>query len=48
MASDGLRIAELVSMDMQVSEGKVVSYRAKVKLSFKYHPEMRHTSAQPG
>jgi dodecin len=35
-----LRIAEVVSMDMQVSEGKVVSYRTKVKLSFKYHPEM--------
>jgi flavin-binding protein dodecin len=35
-----LRIAEVVSMDMQVSDGKVASYRAKVKLSFKYHPEM--------
>jgi flavin-binding protein dodecin len=35
-----LRIAEIVSLDMQVSEGKVVTYRAKVKLSFKYHPEM--------
>jgi flavin-binding protein dodecin len=37
-----LRIAEVVSLDMQVSEGKVVTYRAKVKLSFKYHPEMHH------
>lgn len=35
-----LRIAEIVSLDMQISEGKVVAYRAKVKLSFKYHPEM--------
>lgn len=35
-----LRIAEIVSLDMQVGDGKVVSYRAKVKLSFKYHPEM--------
>lgn len=35
-----LRIAEVVGMDMQVSEGKVVSYRAKVKVSFKYHPEI--------
>jgi flavin-binding protein dodecin len=40
-----LRIAEVVSMDMQVDEGKVVSYRAKVKLSFKYHPEMHHLGA---
>jgi flavin-binding protein dodecin len=34
-----LRIAEIVSFDMQISDGKVASYRAKVKLSFKYHPE---------
>jgi flavin-binding protein dodecin len=40
-----LRIAEVVSMDMQVDDGKVVSYRAKVKLSFKYHPEMHHLGA---
>jgi flavin-binding protein dodecin len=40
-----LRIAEIVSLDMQVSEGKVVSYRAKVKLSFKYHPEMHKLGA---
>jgi flavin-binding protein dodecin len=40
-----LRIAEIVSFDMQVAEGKVVSYRAKVKLSFKYHPEMHRLGA---
>jgi flavin-binding protein dodecin len=40
-----LRIAEVVSLDMQVSEGKVVSYRAKVKLSFKYHSEMHRMDA---
>ncbi len=40
-----LRIAEVVSLDMQVSEGKVVVYRAKVKLSFKYHPEMHSLGA---
>ncbi len=40
-----LRVAEVVSMDMQVAEGKVVSYRAKVKLSFKYHPEMHRLEA---
>jgi flavin-binding protein dodecin len=40
-----LRIAEVVSMDMQVSDGKVASYRAKVKLSFKYHPEMHELGA---
>ena len=32
-----LRIAEIVELDMQLEEGKIMSYRAKVKLSFKYH-----------
>jgi flavin-binding protein dodecin len=40
-----LRIAEIVSMDMQISDGKVIAYRAKVKLSFKYHPEMHDLGA---
>ena len=31
-----LRIAEVVELDMQIEEGKVRAYRAKVKLSFKY------------
>ncbi len=31
-----LRIAEIVDLDMKVEEGKVVAYRAKVNLSFKY------------
>lgn len=32
-----LRIAEVVQLDVQLDQGKVVAYRAKVKLSFKYH-----------
>jgi dodecin len=32
-----LRIAEVVELDMQLEDGKVMAYRAKVKLSFKYH-----------
>ena len=31
-----LRIAEVVTLDIQIEEGKVYLYRAKVKLSFKY------------
>lgn len=31
-----LRIAEVSSLDMQLKDGKVDSYRAKVKVSFKY------------
>jgi dodecin len=34
---DDLRVAEIVELDMRVAEKKVVAYRAKVKLSFKYH-----------
>jgi flavin-binding protein dodecin len=31
-----LRIAEVVELDMQLEEGEVRAYRAKVKVSFKY------------
>ena len=31
-----LRIAEVVDLDMQIADGKVETYRAKVKVSFKY------------
>jgi dodecin len=31
-----LRIAEVVKMDMKVDGGKVVAYRTRVLLSFKY------------
>ena len=31
-----IRIAEVSELDMQIEDGKVVSYRAKVKVSFKY------------
>ncbi len=34
-----LRIAEIVELDMQLNEGKVLAYRAKVRISFKYHTE---------
>jgi flavin-binding protein dodecin len=34
-----LRIAEIMQLDLQVEDGKVRAYRAKVKLSFKYHTE---------
>ena len=31
-----LRIAEICLLDMQIKDGKVESYRAKVKVSFKF------------
>ena len=31
-----LRVAEVSELDMQIEDGKVKAYRAKVKLSFKF------------
>jgi flavin-binding protein dodecin len=31
-----LRIAEIVKLDLQMKDGKVEAYRAKVSVSFKY------------
>ena len=33
---EDLRIAEVSTMDMKIQEGKVVAYRTKVKLSFRF------------
>jgi len=34
-----LRIAEVTDLDIQLENGKIRAYRAKVKVSFKYHVE---------
>ena len=34
-----LRIAEVQELDMQIDDGKIIAYRAKVRISFKYHGE---------
>ena len=31
-----LRVAEIVKLDMKIDKGKVIAYRARVSLSFKY------------
>jgi flavin-binding protein dodecin len=36
---DDLRVAEIVELDMRIEENKVTAYRAKVKVSFKYHED---------
>ncbi|MBA2592041.1 MAG: dodecin family protein [Pseudomonadota bacterium] len=33
-----LRVAEITKLDMKIEDGKVVAYRARVQLSFKYEP----------
>ncbi len=32
-----LRIAEVLKMDMKIEDGKVIAYRTRLNLSFKYH-----------
>ncbi len=34
-----LRIAEVVSLDMHIENGKIAAYRAKLKVSFKFEGE---------
>ena len=34
---EDLRVAEISELDMKIEEGKVVAFRARVKISFKYH-----------
>jgi len=34
---EDLRVAEVVEFDMRIENKQVVAYRAKVKISYKYH-----------
>ncbi len=36
---DDLRIAEVVSQDLKIEGGKVIAYRTKLSLSFKFREE---------
>ena len=36
-AEHDLRVAEVVQLDMHLEDGKVLAYRAKLRVSFKYH-----------
>lgn len=38
---EDLRVAEIKELDMQLEGGKVIAYRAKVRVSFKYREEER-------
>jgi flavin-binding protein dodecin len=35
---EDLRIAEVVKLDVTIDKGKVTGYRARLNVSFKYHP----------
>jgi flavin-binding protein dodecin len=34
-----MRVAEVKEFDMRIEDGKVVEYRAKLRVSFKYNPK---------
>jgi hypothetical protein len=34
-----LRIAEIIKLDVQIEDGKVAAYRARINVSFKYERE---------
>ena len=36
---EDLRVAEVEQLDVRMKESKVVEYRARVRASFRYHPE---------
>ena len=38
---EDLRVAEIKELDMQLEDGKIIAYRAKVKVSFKYRDEVK-------
>ncbi|NMB73759.1 MAG: dodecin domain-containing protein [Myxococcales bacterium] len=36
---EDLRVAEIMKLDMRIDDNKVVAYRARVQISFKYRDE---------
>ncbi len=34
---EDLRVAEVVQLDLKIEDDKVIAFRTKVRLSFKYH-----------
>jgi flavin-binding protein dodecin len=38
---EDLRVAEIEQLDIRMQDNKVVEYRARVRASFRYHPEKR-------
>jgi flavin-binding protein dodecin len=37
---EDIRVGEVVKMDVTVENGKVVNYRVRLNISFKYHVEL--------
>ena len=45
---DDLRVAEVKDLDLQIENGKVLNYRVKLAVSFKYHEEITKELGGPG
>src|SRR5713226_4446183 len=43
-----LRVAEISQLDMQLKDGRVESYRAKIKVSFKYEGDEERAAVKAG
>jgi flavin-binding protein dodecin len=37
---DDIRVAEVVEMDLRLENNRIVGFRTKVRVSFKYHKEI--------
>lgn len=37
-----LRVAEVTAQDLKIDKGKVVAYRTKLSVSFRFHEELAH------
>ena len=37
-----LRIGEVTAQDLKIEDGKVVAYRTKLSVSFRFHGELTH------
>jgi flavin-binding protein dodecin len=37
---EDLRVAEVMAMDLHLENGKVLAFRTKLRISFKYHPDL--------
>ena len=37
-----LRIGEVIAQDVKIEDGKVVAYRTKLSVSFRFHEELKH------
>lgn len=43
---EDLRVAEVTGMDLKMEDGKVLAYRTKLNLSFRYHPNSEHYGSE--